>query len=131
MPFVVTKGQTAEDSAIFSVWHVEGQPAAVDTPGGEEIRFHLRRHTGKDIRRFGDLSMASDEEGNTISMWGTVAREKVIAGVIQVDGIVDEDGKPQTKMTADLYDILKGWILQRLLKAVNDHNSVNERAEGE
>ena len=105
------------------------EPEDTEAEGLEVVKFYLRPFTGGDQKQFSDMIMVGKGKRQRYAL-GSMNREKVVRATTRIEGPVEHNGRPVTKMTGDVYDMLPSWMLNRVLGRINEMNEIDEDEEG-
>jgi hypothetical protein len=109
-----------------------GEPVGPGKKAAGELVFFLRpRWRGRDTKRVNDAMWANDAEGKTIPKFGSGAQEKVVCGVVAIEGLTSPDGREVDRMTREVADALPSWMIDLILGRLNELNAEREVDSGE
>lgn len=110
----------------------EGGPVPKGGKAAGELVFYLRpRWRGQDVCRINDSMWATGPGGQAVPQFGAGAREKVVCGVVAIDGLTSPDGREVQDMSREVYNALPSWVVDQILARLNTLNADQETLEGE
>jgi len=123
--------QSTDRDPDLVMWHVNGHRSKEGAEGAEPINWWLRDLDAEDRREIDDRSMSvrqdSGGEGEAVVRQGTVNKLKIKKAFQRVDGYA-LSGKPVLEMTNAAFAGLKGWMVDMLVKKINEREGRDEEA---
>jgi len=106
-----------------------------DSDGDEEVAgefvMGFRELHGRDERKISDMMVVGGKKGKQKYQPGAVMREKAVRSNLWIKGMKNSSGRPETRLTYELYDRLNSKIITAIADFINKINEYNEEEEAE